>query len=215
MIALDVWPDLVPYRWVYADYNDIDETGACPIGGRQTAADLALFGIQPYDGLVLPLWMLDALDRDSDDAVVPGKLHWNPSLGCWAADLIDAEAYHASEGPRPGAPIECRAGPGRVPPPHALGEITFLPAAEGGRVGPPSSGYHGIIRYDGQVDEWSDIVLVAFQPDPPEPGETAECAIWFARPDEDWPVIREGMGFTLDEGRRVVAKGSFALINRS
>src|SRR5471030_1763971 len=92
-------------------------------------------------------------------------------------------------------------------PPDIEAEISFLSTPEGGRTGPVRSGYRpdhdfglaGILN--GAAHEYDRQEWVA-------PGETVSARLWLLAPEQQKGRLFEGCKFTVQEGPKIVGRGT-------
>jgi len=85
--------------------------------------------------------------------------------------------------------------------------VTYLKPEEGGRQTPVFSGYRGQFHYEGEHQHAWDAEQSFPSRELVQPGEGAECEIWFASPEQHLHRVKPGLRFHVQEGGRVVANG--------
>jgi hypothetical protein len=87
---------------VYADFQDLDGSNCLRLTCAGTSEDLSRQGIALHEGLVLTLYMDDAIDDgEPDDLLAEGVVHSNAEERCWVAAIDWSALYHASDECRP------------------------------------------------------------------------------------------------------------------
>ena len=88
---------MIPPR-VYADFQNIDDANRLRLTCAGTFHDLARYGLQLQEGLVLTFYSDDADDHGQPDELrVEGVVHYDPDGQCWVAAINWAAIRHASE----------------------------------------------------------------------------------------------------------------------
>ncbi|PYP89929.1 MAG: hypothetical protein DMF61_01640 [Blastocatellia bacterium AA13] len=83
---------------VYADFQKVDDDRRLILTTRGTMRDLAFFGIELQDGLILTFYSDDADDSgNKDDLVVKGVVHYDRRSERWVAEINWNEIKHESE----------------------------------------------------------------------------------------------------------------------
>jgi len=83
---------------IYADFQNLDDFNRLKLTCAGTVNDLARYGIQLRDGLVLTFCTDDADDQGQPDELrVEGVVRYNAEEKCWVAAVDWSALRHASE----------------------------------------------------------------------------------------------------------------------